>query len=81
MACGTPVVVSEACNIPEVHNKAGLVVPGAEDSAADAIVRVVTDPALRPLAAGATAFAERFRAEHAVAATVRLCESLRASSA
>jgi glycosyltransferase involved in cell wall biosynthesis len=82
MACGTPVVVSEACNIPEVHGRAGLVVSGTEESAADAIVRVLTDPGLRAeLAAGAGAFAERFRAEHVVAETVRLYESLTVSSA
>ena len=81
MACGTPVVVSEACNIPEAHGRAGLVVSGTQESAADAIARVVADDALRAqLAAGAEEFAERYRAEPVLAATARLYESLSAST-
>jgi glycosyltransferase involved in cell wall biosynthesis len=48
MACGTPVVVSDAASLPEVVGDAGLSVP-AEDTAAlaDALERALLDEALR----------------------------------
>jgi glycosyltransferase involved in cell wall biosynthesis len=48
MACGTPVVAATAGALPEVVGEAGLLVPPTDLSAlADAVVRVLTDPALR----------------------------------
>jgi glycosyltransferase involved in cell wall biosynthesis len=46
MACGTPVVISEACNFPEVQTSgAGFVVPLEAGSIADAMDRIVSNPA------------------------------------
>lgn len=68
MACRTPVVLSEGCNLPEVHERAGLVVSGEPAAAARAIVALVRDGARRErLAEGAHAFAQDFRAERVVA--------------
>lgn len=48
MGCGCPVVASTAGSIPEVAGDAAILVPPRDDAAlADAIHRVVTDPALR----------------------------------
>jgi glycosyltransferase involved in cell wall biosynthesis len=48
MACGTPVVASDAGSLPEVVGEAGLLVhPTDIDGLADASVRVLSDPALR----------------------------------
>lgn len=48
MACGTPVVTSNAASLPEVVGEAGLMVaPEDERALADAIIRAVTDRALR----------------------------------
>jgi glycosyltransferase involved in cell wall biosynthesis len=64
MACGTPVVLSHGCHLDEVHEKAGLVVPGTAQEAAAAIVSVLSDDALRSrLGAGAIEFAHGFRRE------------------
>ncbi|HEY8446128.1 MAG TPA: glycosyltransferase family 1 protein [Thermomicrobiales bacterium] len=47
MACGTPVVVSNASSLPEVVGDAGLLVPPRDvDGFADAIRRVIEEPAL-----------------------------------
>lgn len=48
MACGAPVVSSNASSLPEVIGDAGLLVaPDDEDALADAITRALTDAALR----------------------------------
>ncbi len=47
MACGTPVVAADATSVPEVVGEAGLLVPvGDAAGFAEAIIRVVEDPAL-----------------------------------
>ena len=47
MACGTPVVCSNAASLPEIAGDAALLVPPDDpDAAADAIRRVLTDSAL-----------------------------------
>jgi glycosyltransferase involved in cell wall biosynthesis len=46
MACGTPVVVSDRGALPEVVGGAGLVVSPDQSAVADAVRRVVSDPAL-----------------------------------
>lgn len=64
MACATPVVLSEGCHLPEVHERAGLVVPGGAADAAAAIGRLLGDDALRArLGEGAAGFARDFRRE------------------
>jgi glycosyltransferase involved in cell wall biosynthesis len=48
MACGTPVVVSDAASLPEVVGEAGLTVPAADTAAlADALERALLDDDLR----------------------------------
>ncbi|OLE60025.1 MAG: hypothetical protein AUI36_12825, partial [Cyanobacteria bacterium 13_1_40CM_2_61_4] len=50
MACGTPVIVSSGCNIPEVEEfRAGFVVPDKAPDFSHAIVQVLQDDALRNL--------------------------------
>ena len=64
MACGTPVVLSHGCHLDEVDGKAGLAVPGTAQDAAAAIVRLLSDDAMRlKLGTGALEFAHRFRRE------------------
>ena len=47
MACGTPVVTSNTSSLPEVVGEAGIMVdPHDVQSLADALERVLTDPAL-----------------------------------
>ncbi|MEP6953443.1 MAG: glycosyltransferase [Solirubrobacteraceae bacterium] len=80
MACGTPVVLSEGCHLPEVHERAGLVVPGRADDAADAIVLLLRDEALRVrLGAGAEAFARDFRRERVMPQMIGELEALAAT--
>jgi glycosyltransferase involved in cell wall biosynthesis len=77
MACGTPVVLSEGCHLPEVDGRAGVVVPGAPAPAAAAITGLLGDPELRRrLGAGALEFAEHFRAERVNAATLDVLSRL-----
>lgn len=48
MACGTPVITSNAASLPEVVGDAALVVsPDDKDGLAEAIVRVLSSPSLR----------------------------------
>ena len=79
MACGTPVVLSQGCHLPEVDGRAGIVVPGGASDAAQAIVALLTDDARRAqLAAGASAFAGDFRREHVMPRMVAAFEALAA---
>jgi len=48
MACGTPVIASDSSSLPEVVGEAGLLVPSDDHEAlAEAMRRVLSDPALR----------------------------------
>jgi glycosyltransferase involved in cell wall biosynthesis len=69
MACGTPVVVSDAASLPEVVGDAGLTVPAEDtDSLAEALARVLLDDALHAqLAAAGRARAAQFTWERAAA--------------
>jgi glycosyltransferase involved in cell wall biosynthesis len=68
MACGTPVVLSEGCNLPEAHDRAGVVVSGEPAPTAAAIVALLGDgPRRARLAAGALEFADCFRADRVTA--------------
>jgi polysaccharide biosynthesis protein PelF len=67
MACGTPVVLSEGCHFVEADGRAGIVVPGDPESAAGALVELLTDSVRREeLAAGAAELARDYRAESVV---------------
>jgi glycosyltransferase involved in cell wall biosynthesis len=68
MACGTPVVTSNASSLPEVVGDAGLTVDPQDDAGlADALARVLTDPRVRAeLSTRGVAQAARFSwARHA----------------
>lgn len=47
MACGTPAIVANRTSLPEVVGDAGLIVAPEPDPLADAIIRIMTDGALR----------------------------------
>jgi glycosyltransferase involved in cell wall biosynthesis len=48
MACGTPVVCSNATSLPEVVGDAGLLVhPGSVEAMAEALLRILSEPDLR----------------------------------
>ena len=64
MACGTPVVLSHGCHLPEVHGRAGLVVDREPAEAAQALVTLLRDDALRErFGVGGREFAAGFRRE------------------
>jgi glycosyltransferase involved in cell wall biosynthesis len=82
MACGTPVVLSRGCHLPEVDGRAGVVVEGDAAGTAAAILALLDDgERRRRLGEGARAFAEDFRAEHAVGELADLLERLVAQGA
>jgi glycosyltransferase involved in cell wall biosynthesis len=77
MACRTPVVLSEGCHLPEVHERGGLVVEGGAGDAAQALVTLLRDDALRErLAAGAQSFAGEFRRERVMPRMIEIFEGL-----
>jgi glycosyltransferase involved in cell wall biosynthesis len=79
MACGTPVVLSEGCHLHEVHERAGLVVPGAAADAAAALARLLGDDGLRAcLGEGAAAFAQEFRREEVMPRMIAALERVAA---
>jgi glycosyltransferase involved in cell wall biosynthesis len=81
MACGTPVVLSEGCHMPEVDQHAGLVVPGDADGAAAALLMILGDDARRrELGDGARAFAHDFRREVVMPQMLELLERLSRAS-
>ena len=71
MACGTPVVLSEGCNLPEIDGVAGHV---ASDDPVAAIRQTLADR--DRLSRGAIAFAEDFRAERVLPRLLALYERL-----
>jgi len=80
MACGTPVVGTRAGGIPEAieHERTGLLVrPHHADELAAAIVRLLTDPALRSRlgAAGRAQVEREFSVEKMVEGTLAVYES------
>jgi glycosyltransferase involved in cell wall biosynthesis len=77
MACGKPVVATEAGGIPEVieDGLTGLLVPTRDpESMAAAIIRLLNDPDLRRQmgAAGILSVRERFSVERMVLDTLRV---------
>ena len=81
MACGTPVVLSEGCHMPEIHERGGLVVPGGSPDAAEAIVALLGDDQRRHrLGDGARSFAREFRREVVMPQMLELLERLSRAS-
>ena len=79
MACGTPMVLSTGCHMPDADGRAAIVVDGSPQAAADAIVLLVSDPELRErLGTGAAAFAQDFRREVVMPRMVAAFEELAA---
>jgi glycosyltransferase involved in cell wall biosynthesis len=72
MACGAPVIVSNASSLPEVVGDAGLAVPPKDTQAlSETLHRVLVDPALRAdLAQRGVARAKRFSWDEAARQTV-----------
>jgi glycosyltransferase involved in cell wall biosynthesis len=61
MSCGTPVIVSRGCHLPEVHRSAGLVVERDPAEAAAAIVELLADERRRAAwGEAAAAFGRQF---------------------
>jgi glycosyltransferase involved in cell wall biosynthesis len=80
MACGTPVVLSRGCHLPEVHERAGLVVDGEPAQAAAALTTLLEDGATRRrFANGALSFAREFRQELVIPQMVRVFEDVAGS--
>ncbi len=79
MACGTPVVCSDRTSLPEVVGDAGLLVDPTDDAAlAEAVERVLGDPALAEnLRCRALERAARFSWKRCVDATVAAYERFR----
>jgi glycosyltransferase involved in cell wall biosynthesis len=77
MACGTAVVLSSGCHLPEAHDRAGLVVPGGAADAAEAIATLLLDAPLRDrLSTGAAEFAREFRREEVMPRMIGAFEAL-----
>ena len=78
MACGAPVVCSNAASLPEVAGDAALLVPPGDVAAlAGALERVVSDEALRrDLAARGFAQAARFSWDETARRTLAVYQSL-----
>lgn len=72
MACGTPVITSATTSLPEVAGDAAVLIdPHSPEQLADALVRVVTDPALREcLRAKGFERTKHFTWEHAARMTL-----------
>jgi glycosyltransferase involved in cell wall biosynthesis len=81
LACGTPVVLSPGCRLPEVDGVGGIVCDGTAAGAAEALLTLLRDPD-RAAAAGVAgrSFAARYRREVVVAELVELLERVATSS-
>jgi glycosyltransferase involved in cell wall biosynthesis len=81
LACGTPVVLSPGCELPQVDGVAGIVCDGTAAGAADALLALLRDPQLaRRLGDAGPAFAAAYRRENVVPELVALLERVATSS-
>src|SRR5215475_8424137 len=65
LACGTPVVLSPGCGLPQVDGVAGIVCDGSAAGAADALLALLRDPQLaRSYGEAGPAFAAAYRREN-----------------
>ena len=81
LACGTPVVLSPGCGLPEVDGVAGIVCDGSAAGAADALLTLLRDPTrAEALGAAGRTFASAYRRENVVPELVALLERVATSS-
>ena len=81
LACGTPVVLSPGCGLPEVDGVAGIVCDGSADGAAEALLALLRDPErARRLGEAGPALAAVYRREEVVPELVALLERVATSS-
>jgi glycosyltransferase involved in cell wall biosynthesis len=81
LICGTPVVLSPGCGLPEVDGVAGIVCDGSAEGAADALLTLLGDPdRARKLGAAGRTFAAAYRREVVVPELVGLLERVATSS-
>ena len=81
LACGTPVVLSPGCGLPQVDGVAGIVTDGSAGEAADALLALLRDPArARKLGEAGREFAAAYRRETVVPELVSLLERVATSS-
>lgn len=81
LACGTPVVLSPGCGLPEVDGVAGIVCDGSAAGAAAALISLLRDPERgEALGAAGRTFASAYRRENVVPALVELLERVATSS-
>jgi glycosyltransferase involved in cell wall biosynthesis len=81
LACGTPVVLSPGCGLPQVDGLAGIVCDGSPDAAAEALLTLLRDPAkARELGEAGRNFVASYRRETVVPELVELLERVATSS-
>jgi glycosyltransferase involved in cell wall biosynthesis len=81
LACGTPVVLSPGCGLPQVDGVAGIVCDGSAAGAAEALLMLLRDPArAEALGAAGRTFASAYRRENVVPELVELLERVATSS-
>jgi glycosyltransferase involved in cell wall biosynthesis len=81
LACGTPVVLSPGCGLPQVDGVAGIVCDGTAVGAAEALLTLLRDLArARTLGEAGRAFAAGYRREEVVPELVALLERVATSS-
>jgi glycosyltransferase involved in cell wall biosynthesis len=81
LACGTPVVLSPGCGLPQVDGVAGIVCDGSAAGAAEALLTLLRDPArVDALGAAGQTFASAYRRENVVPELVELLERVATSS-
>jgi glycosyltransferase involved in cell wall biosynthesis len=81
LACGTPVVLSPGCGLPQVDGVGGIVCDGSAEGAADALSALLRDPdRARELGAAGRTFAAAYRREVVVPELVALLERVATSS-
>ena len=81
MACGTPVVLSPGCHLPEVEGRAGIVAERTPAAAAQALVTLLRDDALRRrLGAGGRDLAAEFRRETVMPRMLQVLDDVATSS-
>jgi len=81
LACGTPVVLSPGCGLPEVDGVAGIVCDGSAAGAAEALLGLLRDPErARRLGEAGQSIAAGYRRERVVPELVALLERVATSS-